>query len=258
MTLNDNNAKPIIEIENLSFAYESGNPVLENVNLTFRELESACIVGPNGGGKSTLLHLILGLLKPTHGKLTIFGQEPGSARLKIGYMPQYIQLDHEFPVSVLEVVLMGRLCKGFWGRYSKKDREIAMNSLEEMSVAHLYKRTFAELSGGQRQRILIARALACDPDLLLLDEPTANVDPGMQEQFYEKLNELNKRMSILTVSHDLGFVSERIDSVICVNREIHVHPTNELTGDLIRNIYGYEVNLIRHDHRCSEGGHSHA
>ena len=252
----------IIEIKDLDFSYESNMPVLENVNLTFCELESACIVGPNGGGKSTLLYLILGLLKPSRGSITIFGESPVEARSKIGYMPQYIQLDNQFPICVSEVVLMGRLRNGFWGRYSKKDHEVAMETMSEMSVEHLAKRQFSELSGGQRQRVLIARALTCNPKLLLLDEPTANIDPGMQEQFYEILYKLNQRMSILTVSHDLGFVSDKINSVICVNREVQVHPTNALDGNMITDMYGYDVNLIRHDYRCDHehdhGGNNHA
>jgi zinc transport system ATP-binding protein len=248
----------IIVIKNLSFAYEQGAPVLENVNLNFRELETACIVGPNGGGKSTLLYLILGLIKPTGGEITVFGTTPEKARMKIGYMPQFSNLDSDFPVNVMDVVLMGRLVRNFFGRYSAEDRSIAVQAMEEMSVAGLAKRPFSELSGGQRQRVLIARALACRPQLLLLDEPTANVDPCIQEQFYETMKTLNNRMSILMVSHDLGFVSQRIDSVICVNRKVQVHPTNTLSGSIMRDIYGYDVSMIRHDHRCSEGGHTHA
>ncbi|MDD5697922.1 MAG: ATP-binding cassette domain-containing protein [Victivallaceae bacterium] len=248
----------IIEIRDLDFSYENNLPVLEKVNLTFRELESACIVGPNGGGKSTLLYLLLGLLKPVRGRITVFGGTPAEARRYIGYMPQYIHLDHEFPVCVSEVVMMGRLRRGFWGRYSRQDRAAAQEAMAEMAVEHLARRPFADLSGGQRQRVLIARALTCNPKLLLLGEPTANIDPGMQEQFYETLYRLNQRMSILTVSHDLGFVSNRIDSVICVNRTVQVHPTNELNGNLITDIYGYDVSLIRHDYRCDHPGeHGH-
>ncbi len=252
------NSDCIICIENLSFSYDSEAPVLSNVNLRFRRLESACIVGPNGGGKSTLLFLILGLLKPSHGKISVFGENPEVARLKIGYMPQHIQLDPDFPISVMEVVLMGRLRQHFWGRYSQQDRTIARDAMAEMSIDKLRDRPFSSLSGGQRQRVLIARALACQPELLLLDEPTANVDPGVQEHFYDMLHKLNQRMSILTVSHDLGFVSENVDSVICVNREIHVHPVSELTGDMVRDMYGYGVNLVQHNYRCSEGSHTHA
>jgi len=252
----------IIEIKDLGFSYENNLPVLENVNLTFNELEAACIVGPNGGGKTTLLYLLLGLLKPNKGSIRVFGKDPIEARSDIGYMPQYINLDTEFPISVIEVVLMGRLRKSFWGRYSSRDREVAMNAMNEMSIEHLAKRQFSELSGGQRQRVLIARALTCNPKLLLLDEPTANIDPGMQEQFYEILYKLNQRMSILTVSHDLGFVSDKINSVICVNRTVQVHPTNVLDGNIITDIYGYDVNLIRHDYRCdhkhAQGGCNHA
>ncbi|MEI8246621.1 MAG: ABC transporter ATP-binding protein [Lentisphaerota bacterium] len=248
----------IIVINDLSFAYESGNPVLENVNLNFRELETACIVGPNGGGKSTLLYLILGLIRPTGGQIKVFGVDPEKARMKIGYMPQFANLDGDFPVNVMDVVLMGRLSRNFFGRYSAGDRKLAIEAMEEMSVADLAKRPFSELSGGQRQRVLIARALACNPQLLLLDEPTANVDPCIQEQFYEMMKALNSRMAILLVSHDLGFVSQRIDSVICVNRKVQVHPTNDLSGSMIRDMYGYDVSMIRHDHRCSEGGHCHA
>jgi zinc transport system ATP-binding protein len=247
----------IIVINNLSFAYEPGSPVLENVNLNFRELETACIVGPNGGGKSTLLYLILGLIRPTGGQIKVFGADPEKSRMKIGYMPQFANLDSDFPVNVMDVVLMGRLSRNFFGRYSAGDRKIAIEAMEEMSVADLAKRAFSDLSGGQRQRVLIARALACRPQLLLLDEPTANVDPCIQEQFYETMKTLNDRMSILLVSHDLGFVSQRIDSVICVNRKVQVHPTNDLSGGMIRDIYGYDVSMIRHDHRCSEGGHRH-
>ena len=240
----------IIEIKDLDCSYGNNIPVLENVNLTFNELESACIVGPNGGGKTTLLYLILGLLKPSRGSITVFGKPPTEAYGKIGYMPQYVQLDDQFPICVLEVVLMGRLEKNFWGRYSKEDHKIAMDVMKEMSIEHLAQRQFSELSGGQRQRVLIARALTCNPKLLLLDEPTANIDPGMQEQFYEILYKLNQRMSILTVSHDLGFVSDKMNSVICVNKTVQVHPTNKLDGNMIKDVYGYDVNLIRHDYRC--------
>ena len=252
----------IIEIKDLDFSYENKVPVLENVNLTFNELESACIVGPNGGGKTTLLYLLLGLLKPNKGSIRIFGKSPDEARFNIGYMPQHINLDSEFPVCVSEVVLMGRLRRNFWGAYSAKDRDLARDAMSEMAIEHLAKRQFFELSGGQRQRVLIARALTCSPKLLLLDEPTANIDPGMQEQFYEILYKLNQRMSILTVSHDLGFVSDKINSVICVNKHVQIHPTNALDGNIITDIYGYDVNLIRHDYRCDhkheQGGCHHA
>ncbi|MCJ7806559.1 MAG: ATP-binding cassette domain-containing protein, partial [Clostridia bacterium] len=121
----------------------------------------------------------------------------------------------------------------------------------------LSKRSFSELSGGQRQRVLIARALSCEPELLLLDEPTANIDPEVEEALFEILKSLNKRMTILFATHDIGFVSQLVRSVICVNRCVVVHPTSELTGEIIKDIYGGEICMIRHDHRCSEEGHEH-
>ena len=205
---------PIIEIRDLSFGYDAGVPILSNVNLTLHEGESAGIIGPNGGGKSTLLKLLLGLLTPQQGTIRVLGKEPKEARRAIGYMPQYHQLDAAFPISVMEVVLQGTMHRGFWGRFTAENKKTARAALEELGIGALENRSFAELSGGQRQRVLIARALACEPDLLLLDEPTANVDPGAEEQFYATLNNLRRKMTILTVSHDLGFVNREIDRII--------------------------------------------
>ena len=165
-------------------------------------------------------------------------------------MPQYHQLDAAFPVTVFEVVLMGRMRKGFWGRYAAADREAARRALEEMGIPELASRSFSELSGGQRQRVLIARALASEPELLLLDEPTANIDPGAEEQFYATLDVLRKRMTVLTVSHDLGFVNREIDLVICVNRRVTVHEAAAFSAETANEVYHHQVNLIKHDHAC--------
>lgn len=246
----------IVKIKDVSFAYNR-EPVLENVNLTIKNREFTSIVGPNGGGKSTLLKLLLGLLRPNTGEIRIFDKTPEKVQHRIGYMPQHVQFDIQFPVTVMEVVLMGRLGHTLGGRYSKKDRQIAENSLEEVHSVNLAKRSFSDLSGGQRQRVLIARALSCEPDLLLLDEPTANIDPEVEEALFEILKSLNKRMTILFATHDIGFVSQSVRSVICVNRCVVVHPTSELTGEIIKDIYGGEICMIRHDHRCSEEGHEH-
>lgn len=242
--------KPIIKIENLTFSYEVNNPVLKDVSLEISSGQSACIVGPNGGGKSTLLKLMLGLLKPNSGTITICGQSPEDSRLKIGYMPQYHQLDVKFPVTAFEVALMGRLQNSGFGFVSKQDKQIANLVLEEMGIAHLAKSSFASLSGGQRQRVLIARALACQPEILFLDEPTANIDPGAEEQFYATLEELRKRMTVLTVSHDLGFVNSQVDSIICVNKVVSIHQAASFTAETANAIYHHEVNLIQHEHSC--------
>jgi zinc transport system ATP-binding protein len=240
----------IIKIENLNFSYELNNLVLKDVSLTIAKGQSACIVGPNGGGKSTLLKLMLGLLKPDSGKIEICGQTPEEARLKIGYMPQYHQLDVKFPVTAFEVALMGRLKNSGFGFVSKKDKQIAQDVLEEMGISHLAKSAFSALSGGQRQRVLIARALACQPEILFLDEPTANIDPGAEEQFYATLEELRKRMTVLTVSHDLGFVNSQVDSIICVNKVVSLHHAASFTAETANAIYHHEVNLIQHEHSC--------
>ena len=242
---------PVIEVSDLTFSYRKGDtPTLENVNFSVGCGSSACIVGPNGGGKSTLLKLMLGLLTPDTGKISVFGTTPSAAARRIGYMPQYHQLDASFPATVLEVALMGRARKGLLFRYSSEDCDKAAAALREMGCAGLEKRSFSTLSGGQRQRVLIARALASEPEILLLDEPTANIDPGAEEQFYSTLEELKQRMSVLTVSHDLGFVSRGTDLIICVNRKVSVHTSGDFTSEAANEIYHHEVNLIRHEHSC--------
>lgn len=247
--------EPVISIKNVTFSYD-GVVILENVDLNIAEKDSVCIVGPNGGGKTTLLKLILGLLKPDKGEIRVFGQKPEDARFNIGYVPQYAHYDPLFPVTVLDVTLMGRLGSIFGGPYLKTDKEAALSALEKMELTDIKNRLFAEISGGQRQRVLIARALACKAELLILDEPTANIDIHVEANLFEILRGLNKQMAILLVTHDIGFVSTFFKSVACINRRVVVHPTSDLTGDLIRNIYEGDICMIRHDHRCAEGGHS--
>ncbi|MCK5162978.1 MAG: ABC transporter ATP-binding protein [Desulfobacula sp.] len=244
-----------IILENISFAYKQRN-ILEDVNLLIKKNEFASIVGPNGGGKTTLLKLILGLIKPDRGVIRIFGRSPDQARHKIGYMPQYAHLDMDFPATVMDVVLMGRLAKKtLW--FSKKDRAEALNALDKVGMTAFVNTGFNELSGGQKQRILIARALCSNPDVLLLDEPTANVDQQTEKNLFSILQKLNSQMIILLVSHDLGFVSKYVKSVICVNRQVVIHPTTLMDGTLIKDIYHGDLKMVRHDHRCSEEGHTH-
>ena len=250
---------PIIELENVDFGYVPGELTLENVNLTVSAGESGCIVGPNGGGKSTLLKLLLGLLEPSRGTVKLFGLRPEEGRRRVGYMPQYHLLDQVFPITVFEVVLTGRMSswRPFW--YGRADREAARRALAEIGLSNLADRKFSALSGGQRQRVLIARALACEPELLLLDEPTANIDPGAEERFYELLDELRRRMTVLTVSHDLGFVNREVDVVICVNRRVLKHRAADFSAEAADAVYHHHVNLIQHDHscfcHCGEGDH---
>lgn len=245
---------PVVTIRGLDFAY-NGTPILQNVDLEIAPLDSLCIVGPNGGGKTTLLKLILGLLQPDRGEIRVLGEKPEKARLRVGYVPQYARYDPLFPVTVLDVVLMGRLNRLALGRYTRQDLAAARAALAEMGLTDLERRLFAEISGGQRQRTLIARALAASSELLILDEPTANIDAASEEHLFKVLERLNQRLTVMLVTHDVGFASKFFKSIACVNREVIIHPTSELTGELIRNMYGGDIRMIRHDHRCAKEGH---
>lgn len=247
--------QPVIKCNNMDFAYNS-RPLLKDVNISVPDGDFVCVVGPNGSGKTTLLRLALGLLKPNKGNIEIFGQSPKRSSKRIGYVPQHPKLDPLFPVSALDVALMGRLGKarpfGMWGGGDKK---AATKALEEVGLAERRDDHFASLSGGQKQRVLIARALAGEPDLLLLDEPTAGLDAHVEEDFYRLLQDLNQHRTIVLVSHDLGFVSGFVKSVICVGHNVVIHPTSAITGEVIADLYGSDMRLVRHDHRCSDEGH---
>ena len=243
----ENDVTPIIELENVSFTYDKIT-VLEEVNVTVNRGEIVSIVGPNGGGKTTLLRLILGLLQPDVGTVRIYGGSPEDARLRIGYMPQHVHHDRDFPVSVTDVVLMGRLghTRRLVGRYSKEDRLAAQAAIEQVGLSGEASRSFAKLSGGQRQRTLIARAICAEPELLLLDEPTSHVDSRSESELANLLGKLSEQMSIVMVSHDLGFVSDLVRRVICVNRRVATHPVDRVTGLSIQELYGYDLSVVRH------------
>lgn len=245
----------VIDIKNMSFSF-GDHLILDDVSLNIKEKEMVGIVGPNGGGKTTLLRLMLGLLQPNKGFIEILGSNALQARKRIGYVPQHKIFDPLFPVSVLDVVLMGRISKSKAGPFSKNDRHAALRALDDVDLRDQQNAAFADLSGGQRQRTLIARALASSAELLFFDEPTANVDSFAEGKLYELLSILNKQLTILIVSHDVGFVSKYVSSVVCVNRKVHIHPTSLLDGRAIQEIYQKELAFIHHDHRCSEKGHT--
>ena len=249
---------PAICCEDVSFAY--GNvPVLEGADFDIFPGESVCVVGPNGGGKTTLLKLILGLLQPASGSLTVLGSPPQAGRGRVGYVPQLLDFDPLFPMTARDVVLTGLLNRGSWGFAGRRERVRAVEALGKMGLADKAEVAFSSLSGGQRQAVLIARALVGEPELLLLDEPTAHVDAAAEERLTAQLKSLRKDLTLVTVSHDLAFVSRSVPKVICVNRVVHVHPTVELTQERLRELYGYDVGMVHHghEHLDSHGGHQH-
>jgi len=244
--------EPVVTMEHVSFAY-GAQPVLQDVTFSIAPRQFISIVGPNGGGKTTLLKLMLGLLSPSQGTVRVLGRPPAQVCSQVGYLPQYVDVDPRFPVRVLDVVLMGRLGRTrLIGPYGSTDRAAAVEALELLGVADLARKAFCDLSGGQRQRVLIARALAGEPKLLLLDEPTASLDAVVEEHLYEYLCRLSQKLTVVMVSHDVGLVTRHVQSVICVNRFARLHPVHELTGDVIREVYGTEVTMVRHDRHETE------
>lgn len=228
---------PVVELENVSFAY-NGEPILEEVNLAVRPGDFMAMIGPNGGGKTTLLRLMLGLLKPKAGNIRVFGRSARRASSSVGYVPQNVNINSSFPITALDVVLMGKLDPGKrWTRQPASDQKEAMAALEDLEMATHAQKRIGELSGGQRQRVFIARALVSRPKLLLLDEPTAGIDTKGQADFYRLLKELNDKMTIVVVSHDLLVISRYIKSVSCVNRRLHYHDQAEITGEMLETMY---------------------
>lgn len=240
-----------IEVNNLSFAYGK-TQVLENVNLAIEEHDFVAIIGPNGGGKSTLMRLIVGLLKPKSGNVRLFGEKVPTRRVAVGYVPQNTNRNVEFPITVAECVALGRL------GLSPKSPEVA-SALARVKMEGYEARRLGELSGGERQRVLIARSLVCNPRILFLDEPSNNIDAAGQESLYKMLDEFSQTMTIVVVTHDLMALSHRIKSIVCVNRSVHYHEGSSLTEDMITHTYGCEVDLIAHGvpHRVL-GTHDHS
>jgi len=240
-------SEPAAELSGVSVNL-GGVRVLEDVDLLIGSHDYVAILGPNGGGKSTLLRVILGLLKPQAGTVRVLGRAPGRARGRVGYVPQYGDFDRGFPVRVLDVVLMGRLGFHALGRARSSDRDMAGSVLARVEMERLATRPIGSLSGGQMQRVLIARALAQSPKLLLLDEPTASVDERIEVSLWELFRDLSSEMAVVVVSHDIGAVSRYVENVACLNRRLHVHPSKALTSDILEAAYGCPVDLLIHGH----------
>jgi zinc transport system ATP-binding protein len=237
----------IVDLQHIFFSYGKV-VVLEDVSINLKQNDFLSIIGPNGGGKTTILKIILGLIEPDKGNVIVFGNSPKAARKFIGYLPQLLSFDYDFPVSIMDVVLMGRLGKrGLGKKYTKEDYQICLEALAMVGMEHLKDTQIGDLSGGQRQRVFIARALSTNPKLLLLDEPVASVDTKWQQTFYELLQELNKKIAIIMVTHDISVVSTYIDKIACVNRRLYYHGSKKEGMHKISEMYECPVQLITHD-----------
>lgn len=236
--------EPVAQLERVSFCYEPGTPVLEDVSLEVEPLDFLGLVGPNGGGKTTLLKLLLGLLKPRKGVVRLLGRAPEEVRSRVGYVPQIAKIDPSLAANVFDVVLMGRLSQASWGlQFRAKDLSVAKEALAQTNTTELARKKFGEISGGQRQRVLIARALASEAEILLLDEPTAGVDFHRERELLELLHRLNERMPIVLVSHDVALISTHLKRAAWVHHTVTCYPAQDLSLDVVERLYHGD-----HDH----------
>ncbi len=226
-----------IELNQVSFGYESV-PVLQRIDLQIFRDEFIGIMGPNGGGKTTFLKLLMGFLSPTKGKVTIFGKKPSQIRTKIGYVPQVFRTDRDFPITLLELVLLGALSQSsFFGTIPPAMKEKALYFIDLLGLTSHKHKLFGSLSGGLAQRALLARALLSDPDLLLLDEPTANIDPASSTILFDLLQELKGEKTILIVTHDLRTTIERVDRVLCFQGQVNSYLPKDVCEHFAMGLY---------------------
>ncbi|MCB0804180.1 MAG: ATP-binding cassette domain-containing protein [Bacteroidales bacterium] len=234
----------LIALNKITAAY-NGKVVLENVNLTVRSNDFIGIIGPNGGGKTTLVKVILGLLKPLRGKVHYKG-DPDPGKISIGYLPQIHKIDYKFPITVWDTVLSGLISdKRLVGNFPKENQNKAANLMAELGIGTLSNKPVGELSGGQLQRVFLCRAIISNPDILILDEPNTYVDNKFEGELYETLRKLNDRMAILIVSHDVGMISAYVKTIACVNRELHYHESNIISQEQLL-AYNCPIQLITH------------
>ena len=243
------NKTPIIQIRNVDVAY-SDNIVLRDINLTVYKHDFLGVIGPNGGGKTTLVRTILGLEKPVKGCITFLRDGKEVTDIKMGYLPQAGKIDKSFPISVYDVVLSG-LKKDTWLGYSRNQHKKVCNILERMGLEDFAKRSIGELSGGQLQRTLLSRALVSSPEVLILDEPDTYIDQKTKVNLYSLLEEVNKESAIILISHDSGAVLQNVRSIACVNGTLHYHPYAELPDGWLDDKMECPIDLIGH------GKHTH-
>ena len=233
--------KKLLEIKDLSAGYEN-QVVLENVSLTISTNDFIGVIGPNGGGKTTLIKTILGLVKPISGEMNLL-----ISKKNIGYLPQVNQIDKRFPISVMDVVRSGKADTALFSSFHKNrdEKEKAESLIQEMGITSIRHKSIGELSGGQMQRVFLCRALMNEPELLILDEPSTYVDNNFEGELYLKLKELNNRMAILLISHDVGTISFFVKTIACVNRSLHHHPSNIITEEQLTS-YNCPLQIITH------------
>lgn len=235
-----------IEVENVYFRYET-TPILEEINFKVEEKDFVGIIGPNGGGKTTLIKILIGLLKPEKGTVKIFGEPISKQNKYVGYVPQLFNFDNNFPINVRDVVLMGRLKPGLLLTKAKnKDQQIVEECLAKVDMLQYKNELIGNLSGGQKQRVLIARALSVQPKILILDEPTASVDSKAGRNFYELLRKLNEDITIIMVSHDIGVISQYVKKIACLNKKLVFHNSKEISREMLEATYKCPVDLIAH------------
>lgn len=235
--------KPLIDIQNLSAGY-NGDPVLWDVNLPVYEKDFIGVIGPNGGGKTTLLKTVLGLLEPMQGEI-IFREDMDKRKKPIGYLPQVRFIDKNFPITVSEVVRSGSLMKSAIKVSSSEIKEKTESLLHEMGIFEIRKKPIGELSGGQMQRAFLCRALLSDPKVLILDEPDTFVDNRFEGELYQKLQQLNEKMAIILVSHDLGTISGYVKTIACVNGALYYHKSNIISQEQLES-YNCPIQIITH------------
>ncbi|GMV78994.1 MAG: zinc ABC transporter ATP-binding protein [Planctomycetota bacterium] len=251
-------AEHVIEFAQVSFAYAKGATVLEKVNFHVHAGEFLGVIGPNGGGKTTLLKLVLGLLEPTSGTVRVLGRDPaalGRERRRVGYVPQDTGIRQRFPASVLDVALMGTYgALGLFRRPGEAEREAALKAIVDVGLQGLEERPAWKLSGGQQQRLAIARALISDPRIVLLDEPTSGLDTGGQARLFALLERIksDRNLTVVMVSHDVTAMAHYTDQLACLNRTLHWHDRSELiTEHVLNHVYGCELDaffLKHHEH----------
>jgi zinc transport system ATP-binding protein len=250
----------IIQINGLCAGYEE-KTVLNQVNLKVYERDFLGIIGPNGGGKTTLIKCILGLHKPNQGKIQFFKEGKEVSEINMGYLPQYNSIDKKFPISVYEVVLSGlSKQKSIFHKFSKEQQEQVHQIIAQMGLEGLEKRAIGELSGGQLQRALLGRALVSNPEIVILDEPNTYIDKRFEAKLYSLLEEINKERAILLVSHDIGTVLKNVKTIACVNETVHYHPHTEVPTEWLEEHFGCPIEMLGHGtfpHRVLKCHHEH-